>query len=42
MINNKFALLTFTLCCDTDEEALAVQGPNFRMYSDAVRNPFAP
>jgi alkanesulfonate monooxygenase SsuD/methylene tetrahydromethanopterin reductase-like flavin-dependent oxidoreductase (luciferase family) len=41
-INNKFALLTFTLCCDTDEEALAIQGPNFRMYSDAVRNLFAP
>ena len=32
-INNKFALLTFTLCCDTDEEALAIQGPNFRMYN---------
>ena len=41
-INNKFALLTFTLCCDTDEEALAIQGPNFRTYSDAVRNLFAP
>ena len=41
-INNKFALLTFTLCCDTDEEALAIQGPNFRMYSDAVRKLFAP
>jgi len=41
-VNNKFALLTFTLCCDTDEEALAIQGPNFRMYSDAVRNLFAP
>ena len=25
-INDKFALLTFTLCCDTDEEALAIQG----------------
>ncbi len=41
-INNKFALLTFTLCCDTDEEALAIQGPNFRMYNEAVRNLFAP
>jgi alkanesulfonate monooxygenase SsuD/methylene tetrahydromethanopterin reductase-like flavin-dependent oxidoreductase (luciferase family) len=41
-INNKFALLTFTLCCDTDEEALAIQGPNFKTYSDAVRNLFAP
>jgi alkanesulfonate monooxygenase SsuD/methylene tetrahydromethanopterin reductase-like flavin-dependent oxidoreductase (luciferase family) len=41
-VNNKFALLTFTLCCDTDEEALAIQGPNFRMYGDAVRNLFAP
>jgi alkanesulfonate monooxygenase SsuD/methylene tetrahydromethanopterin reductase-like flavin-dependent oxidoreductase (luciferase family) len=41
-INNKFALLTFTLCSDTDEEALAIQGPNFRMYNEAVRNLFAP
>jgi alkanesulfonate monooxygenase SsuD/methylene tetrahydromethanopterin reductase-like flavin-dependent oxidoreductase (luciferase family) len=41
-INNKFALLTFTLCSDTDEEALAIQGPNFRTYSEAVRNLFAP
>lgn len=41
-INDKFALLTFTLCCDTDEEALAIQGPNFRMYNEAVRNLFAP
>ena len=28
--------------CDTDEEALAIQGPNFRMYNKAVRNLFAP
>jgi alkanesulfonate monooxygenase SsuD/methylene tetrahydromethanopterin reductase-like flavin-dependent oxidoreductase (luciferase family) len=41
-INNKFALLTFTLCCDSDEEALAIQGPNFKMYNEAVRNLFAP
>lgn len=41
-INNKFALLSFTLCCDTDEEALAIQGPNFRIYNNAVRNLFAP
>jgi alkanesulfonate monooxygenase SsuD/methylene tetrahydromethanopterin reductase-like flavin-dependent oxidoreductase (luciferase family) len=41
-VNNKFALLTFTLCSDSDAEALAIQGPNFRTYSDAVRNLFAP
>jgi alkanesulfonate monooxygenase SsuD/methylene tetrahydromethanopterin reductase-like flavin-dependent oxidoreductase (luciferase family) len=41
-INDKFALLTFTLCCDTDAEALGIQGPNFRTYNDAVRNLFAP
>lgn len=41
-VNNKFALLTFTLCCETDTEALAIQGPNFRTYNDAVRNLFAP
>jgi alkanesulfonate monooxygenase SsuD/methylene tetrahydromethanopterin reductase-like flavin-dependent oxidoreductase (luciferase family) len=41
-VNNKFALLTFTMCCDTDEEALAIQGPNFKTYSEAVRNLFAP
>src|SRR5579885_3559603 len=41
-VNNKFALLTFTLCCDTDAEALKIQGTNFRTYNDAVRNLFAP
>jgi alkanesulfonate monooxygenase SsuD/methylene tetrahydromethanopterin reductase-like flavin-dependent oxidoreductase (luciferase family) len=41
-VNNKFALLTFTLCCDTDEEALGIQGPNFKRYSEEVRMLFAP
>ena len=41
-VNDKFALLTFTLCCDTDAEALEIQGSNFRTYNDAVRNLFAP
>jgi len=41
-VNDKFALLTFTLCCDTDAEALKIQGANFRTYNDAVRNLFAP
>ena len=36
-INPKFALLTFTLCCATDEEALAIQGPNVKRYVEDTR-----
>jgi alkanesulfonate monooxygenase SsuD/methylene tetrahydromethanopterin reductase-like flavin-dependent oxidoreductase (luciferase family) len=41
-VNNRFALFVSALCCDTDEEALALQGPNFKQYSDQVRQLFSP
>jgi len=41
-INPKFALLTFTLCCPTDEEALAIQGPNVKRYVEDTRIIFSP
>src|SRR5690242_6241914 len=33
-VNNQFAMLKLGLCCRTDEEALAIQGPNLRIFSD--------
>lgn len=41
-VNNRFALWVHTLCAPTDEEALAIQGPNFKLYSEQVRSLFAP
>ena len=41
-INPKFALLTFTLCCPTDEEALALQGANVKHYVEDCRKIFSP
>jgi len=41
-VNPKFALLTFTLCCPTDEEALRLQGPNVKRYVEHCRTIFAP
>src|SRR5581483_156845 len=41
-VNPKFALLTFTLCCPTDEEALRLQGPNVKRYAEDCRQIFAP
>ena len=41
-VNNRFALFVSALCCDTDEEALALQGPNFKQYNEQVRQLFAP
>jgi alkanesulfonate monooxygenase SsuD/methylene tetrahydromethanopterin reductase-like flavin-dependent oxidoreductase (luciferase family) len=41
-VNNRFALFVHALCCPTDAEALAVQGPNFKLYNEQVRALFAP
>jgi alkanesulfonate monooxygenase SsuD/methylene tetrahydromethanopterin reductase-like flavin-dependent oxidoreductase (luciferase family) len=41
-INPKFALLTFALCCPTDREAFALQGPNVRRYARDNKVVFAP
>jgi alkanesulfonate monooxygenase SsuD/methylene tetrahydromethanopterin reductase-like flavin-dependent oxidoreductase (luciferase family) len=41
-VNNRFAMWVHTLCCPTDEEALAIQGPNFKLYGEQVRALFAP
>jgi alkanesulfonate monooxygenase SsuD/methylene tetrahydromethanopterin reductase-like flavin-dependent oxidoreductase (luciferase family) len=41
-ITNKFSLFVMALCCDTDEEALRLRGPDMRAYSDQVRQLFAP
>lgn len=41
-VNNRFAVWVHTLCAPTDEEALAIQGPNFKKYNDQVRDLFAP
>jgi alkanesulfonate monooxygenase SsuD/methylene tetrahydromethanopterin reductase-like flavin-dependent oxidoreductase (luciferase family) len=31
-VNNRFAVMRVGLCLDTDEEALAIQGENFRLF----------
>lgn len=41
-VNNRFALFVSALCCPTDEEALRLQGPNFKQYNEQVRQLFAP
>jgi alkanesulfonate monooxygenase SsuD/methylene tetrahydromethanopterin reductase-like flavin-dependent oxidoreductase (luciferase family) len=41
-VNNRFALFVHSLCCTTDAEALALQGPNFKLYNEQVRALFAP
>lgn len=41
-INNQFAILRIGLCSPTDEEALTIQGPNFRLFNDQVAALFAP
>jgi len=41
-VNNRFALFVHTLCCPTDDQALALQGPNFKLYNEQVRSLFAP
>lgn len=41
-VNNRFAIFVHSLCAPTDEEALAIQGPNFKQYGEQVRDLFAP
>lgn len=41
-VNNRFALWMNTLCSPSDEEALAIQGPNFTIYNEQVKQLFAP
>jgi alkanesulfonate monooxygenase SsuD/methylene tetrahydromethanopterin reductase-like flavin-dependent oxidoreductase (luciferase family) len=41
-VNNRFALWVHALCCPTDAEAIAVQGPNLKRYVEDVRMLFAP
>ncbi len=41
-VHNRFGLFLTTLCCETDEEALAIQGPNFELYNEQVKQLFAP
>src|SRR5260370_26213708 len=33
-VNNRFAILVTALCCDTDEEAIRLQGPSIKMLGD--------
>ena len=41
-INNRFGIFVHALCAPTDEQALAIQGPNFKQYGEQVRDLFAP
>ncbi|MGO9058105.1 MAG: LLM class flavin-dependent oxidoreductase [Candidatus Binataceae bacterium] len=41
-INNRFALWVHALCCESDVEAIAIQGPNLKRYVEDVRMLFAP
>lgn len=41
-VTNRFSLFVTGLCCDTDEEALRLRGPDMRAYNDQVRQLFAP
>jgi alkanesulfonate monooxygenase SsuD/methylene tetrahydromethanopterin reductase-like flavin-dependent oxidoreductase (luciferase family) len=41
-VNNRFALWVQALCCDSDEEAIAIRGPDLKRYMDEVRMLFAP
>lgn len=41
-VNPRFAVLQHALCCPTDEEALAIQGPDFKKTLDYARVLFAP
>jgi alkanesulfonate monooxygenase SsuD/methylene tetrahydromethanopterin reductase-like flavin-dependent oxidoreductase (luciferase family) len=35
-VNNQFALMRVGLCCDTDEEALQIQGPNYYLFHEQL------
>ena len=41
-VNNRFCQMVATMCAPTDEEALALRGPDFTMYNEAVQQLFTP
>lgn len=41
-VNNRFSVLILAMCCETDEEALLVQGQNFKDFSAATREFYSP
>ncbi len=41
-VNNRFALWVHALYCESDEEAIAIRGPNLKRYVEDVRMRFAP
>ena len=42
VINDQFGLLRVALCAPTDDEAIALQEPNYRLFYDQVTGLFAP
>ncbi len=41
-INRRFAMWVHAMCCDTDQEAIAIAGPDLKRYLEDVRGLFAP
>jgi alkanesulfonate monooxygenase SsuD/methylene tetrahydromethanopterin reductase-like flavin-dependent oxidoreductase (luciferase family) len=41
-VNGRFALMVTTLCCSTDEEAIALQGPNMKRMAEHTRRFYTP
>jgi alkanesulfonate monooxygenase SsuD/methylene tetrahydromethanopterin reductase-like flavin-dependent oxidoreductase (luciferase family) len=42
IINNQFGILRVALCAPTDDEAIALQEPNYRLFYEQVTGLFAP
>ena len=41
-INNRFCMMAAAMCAPTDKEALAIRGPDFTTYNEAVQQLFTP
>jgi alkanesulfonate monooxygenase SsuD/methylene tetrahydromethanopterin reductase-like flavin-dependent oxidoreductase (luciferase family) len=41
-VNNRFCQMVATMCAPTDAEALAIRGPDFTKYNEAVQQLFTP
>jgi alkanesulfonate monooxygenase SsuD/methylene tetrahydromethanopterin reductase-like flavin-dependent oxidoreductase (luciferase family) len=41
-VNNRFCMMVPAMCAPTDEEALAIRGPDFTTYNEAVQQLFTP
>lgn len=41
-VNNRFAIFMSAMCAETDAEAIALRGPDFSTYNEAVRQLFTP